>query len=250
MDEILAALTEQHDELSQVLRLLDDAQWAKPSRCAGWTVADVVLHLAQTDELALASLRGALTEDTGLRQTREAPADVDMWADGVVARERGAPPDELWHRWQAASGAMRDAFAHADPHERVVWVAGLLSARTLSTTRLAECWIHTGDVAWAVGLEVVPTDRLRHIARLAWRTLPYAYARAGRRPTGPVSLELTGPGAETWTFEPDERPLTVVRGPALDFCLLAARRVEASDTTLMAEGPDAAGVLELVRTYA
>jgi hypothetical protein len=29
---------------------LDDARWQAPSAAAGWTVADVVLHLAQTEE--------------------------------------------------------------------------------------------------------------------------------------------------------------------------------------------------------
>ena len=64
-----------------------------------------------------------------------------------------------------------------DLSTRVRWVAGDLSARTLATTRLAETWIHTGDIASAIGIEPVATDRLRLIARLAWRTLPYAFDR-------------------------------------------------------------------------
>ena len=87
---------------------------------------------------------------------------------------------------------MRDA----DPHARVTWVAGELSIHTLATTRLAETWIHTGDVADAVDVMLVPTDRLRHIARLAWRTLPYAFGRAGRELSGPVAFELIGPDGE------------------------------------------------------
>jgi hypothetical protein len=46
-------------------------------------------------------------------------------------------------------------------------VPGELSARTLATTRLAETWIHAGDVAGALGVTLPPTDRLRPIARLA-----------------------------------------------------------------------------------
>jgi uncharacterized protein (TIGR03084 family) len=141
-------------------------------------------------------------------------------------------------------------FEHADPHDRVTWVAGELSVRTLATTRLAETWIHTGDAAESVGLHLPPTDRLRHIARLAWRTVPYAFERAGRVLSGPVAFELTGPGGEPWHFAPDAAPVTVIRGDGVELCRVAGRRIDAAHTGLVGEGPDAVAVLELVRTYA
>src|SRR5205823_1880386 len=106
----------------------------------------------------------------------------------------------------------------ADPHERVTWVAGQLSVRTLATTRLAETWIHSGDVADALGRSLVPSDRLRHIARLAWRTLPYAFERAGRQLHGPVAFELRGPDGRAWEFAPDEEPATTIRGDGHELC--------------------------------
>jgi uncharacterized protein (TIGR03084 family) len=132
----------------------------------------------------------------------------------------------------------------------VQWVAGELSLRTLVTTRLAETWIHTGDVTDAVGVQQQPSERLQHIARLAWRTLPYAFARAGRTLSGPVAFELTGPTGARWDFVPDDPATTVIRGNGPELCLVAARRVEPSETSLTGDGPDAGAVLELVRTYA
>src|SRR5207248_126415 len=122
--------------------------------------------------------------------------------------------------------------------------------RTLATTRLAETWIHTGDVGFAFGAPPSATDRLWHVARLAWRTVPYAFARAGRELAGPVAFELRAPSGDAWDFVPDSPPRTVVRGNALDLCLVAARRVDPGETSLGAEGPDGTGVLELIRTYA
>jgi uncharacterized protein (TIGR03084 family) len=133
---------------------------------------------------------------------------------------------------------------------RVNWVAGELSARTLVTTRLAETWIHTGDVADAFGVTLPATDRLRLIARLAWRTLPYAFSSAGRTMTGPVAFRLVAPDGGSWDFVPEEPPLTTITGPAVELCDVAARRVEASATSLRGEGPDSDDVLALVRTYA
>ena len=94
-----------------------------------------------------------------------------------------------------------------------------------------------------------PSGRLYHIARLAWRTLPYAFARAGEEGPGPVAFELRAPGGDLWSFTPDA-PTTVVRGDAFDLCMVAARRVEPAETGLRADGPDGDAVLRLVRTYA
>jgi uncharacterized protein (TIGR03084 family) len=129
-------------------------------------------------------------------------------------------------------------------------VAGELSARTLATTRLAETWIHAGDVADALGEELPFTDRLRPVARLAWRTLPYAFASVGRTMTGPVAFRLVAPSGEAWDFVPEGPEVTTIHGPAAELCAVAARRVHPSATTLRGEGPDADAVLALVRTYA
>ena len=63
-------------------------------------------------------------------------------------------------------------------------------------------------------------------------------------------MSLAAPDGTTWDFTPDGPAATTVTGPALDFCLVAARRMPSSDTALTATGPDADAVLELVRTFA
>ena len=130
------------------------------------------------------------------------------------------------------------------------WVSGELSARTLATTRLSEAWIHTGDVAEALDVELTPSDRLWHVARLAWRTVPYAFARSGRDAPNAVAFELRAPSGKAWDFIPDVEPSTVIRGEALELCLVAAQRAEPAETGLRGAGPHADAVLELVRTYA
>jgi uncharacterized protein (TIGR03084 family) len=122
--------------------------------------------------------------------------------------------------------------------------------QTLATTRLAETWIHTGDIAEGLGVTVAPTDRLWHVARLAWRTLPYAFARAGRDAPGAVAFALVGPNGDAWDFGTDAGAPTSISGPGVDLCLVASRRVEPADTALVGEGLDATAVLELVRTWA
>lgn len=248
----MAALTEQHRELDGLLSGLTTGQWDRQSRCPGWTVADVVLHLAQTDELTLASGRGEFA--AAFVTTRTHPdgrraRDIDEAAGLAVAAQRGPSGPELHERWRGSAAAVRELLAGCDARQPLEWVTGALPARTLATTRLAEAWIHTGDVADAVGAEPEAGDRLWHIARLAWRTLPYAFARAGHAPAGAVALELTAPDGSTWDFTADGAA-TVVRGPARDFCLVAARRLDPDASGLAADGPDGRAVLDLVRTYA
>jgi uncharacterized protein (TIGR03084 family) len=250
-DAIVAALADQQAELSGLLSDFDEPDWQRPSRCEGWTVADVVLHLAQTDELAFASVCGRFAEAVGeIAGGPRSAASVDDGAALMVARDRGLPGAAVRDRWQTSAEALRGVLAGCDPHQRVVWVAGELSVRTLATTRLAETWIHTGDVAAAMGTVLEPADRLWHIARLAWRTLPYAFGRAGRELSGPVSFELRAPAGHPWDFLPDSEALTTIRGEAAELCLVAARRADPADTALRGEGPDAQAVLSLVRTYA
>ncbi len=257
MDEIVRALAAQHDELAALLDPLTPADWRRPTPCEGWDIAAVVLHLAQSDELALASVAGRFGERIGALTGGDAPdigtpdiGTVDEGVERLVSRDRGTPPDQIHQRWRSGAAAARVAFASADPHARVQWAVGDMAARTLTTTRLAETWIHTGDVAAALDTEVVPTDRLRHIARLAWRTLPYAFARDGREIPGPVAFHLVGPDGSAWNLDPDEPAATVITGDALELCLVAARRIGPNETALVGEGPEAGTVLDLVRTWA
>ncbi|HKY68151.1 MAG TPA: maleylpyruvate isomerase family mycothiol-dependent enzyme, partial [Acidimicrobiales bacterium] len=101
MQEVTAALADEHGALAAMLGGVDADGWAAPSRCPGWSVSDVVLHLAQTDEMAVASLDG--TFDAVLARFAEGlgpAADVDAGAGAAVERERGASGPEVFTRWQ------------------------------------------------------------------------------------------------------------------------------------------------------
>ena len=250
MDEVVAALGAQQDELVGYVQGLDEATLDRPSRCDGWSVADVLLHLAQTNEMAVASVEGRVGEwIEGVAQGMEPVGNVDDWAGALVAAERGTPAASL-DRFLRSAPAQLAAFEGCDPKARLTWVMGDLAARSLATTRLSETWIHTVDAVLGFAPEPPPTDRLWHIARLAWRTLPYAFQRAGAEPPGPVGFELTAPDGTTWAFGMDDGPATVLTGSAHDLCTVAAQRAAAADTGLQATGPDAADVLRLVRTFA
>jgi uncharacterized protein (TIGR03084 family) len=252
MDSIRIAWQEQQDELGVLLDSMDADEWDRiVPRTPDWVVTDVVLHLAQTNEMAIGSGRGNFDEVlAGLLEGAPPAATVDEGAAVMVDVGRGDAPVDVHARWRDTVADLADCFDSLDPSARVMWVAGTLSVRTLMTTRLAETWIHTTDIGDALGREPVPTDRLEHVARLAWRTLPYAFQRDGRDLHGPVAFELTSPAGQMWSFVPDDEPVTTIRGPGAELALVAARRLDPRDTSLTGEGPDTDAVLELVRTFA
>jgi uncharacterized protein (TIGR03084 family) len=244
------ALAEQQRELIDLVEGRSDAELLAPSRCDGWTVADVLLHLAQTNEMAVASVDGRLGEYVDeVAASIPAAGDIDAWAGALVDVERGDPAASR-ARYITSAAAQVDAFRSTDPAARVLWVAGDMAARTLATTRLTETWIHTVDVAVAYGPATEPTDRLWHTCRLTWRTVPYALSRSGRTPDGDVAFVLDAPDGSTWTFGEPATAATVLRGTASDLCTVAGQRAAAGDTSLRADGPDADDVLRLVRTFA
>ena len=230
------------ERLERILGALTDAQWLTESGAAGWSVADVVLHLAQSDEGVVASAAGAGRLDDGVAGT------VDDWAAARVAAERAAPA-EVFARWRRARDAAVAALRAADPQAPLQWVTGPVKPATLATTRLAEHWAHGLDITRPLGIGFPDTARLRHIAWLAHRTLPYALSRAGEAPAA-VRCSLTAPdGVSTWAFGPDDAESTI-SGPAGAFCRVAARRLDPAASGLHAAGPHADTALRVLRTYA
>jgi uncharacterized protein (TIGR03084 family) len=252
MNEIIDALREQDQELLSMVRGLAEDQLALPSACEGWSISDVLLHLAQTNEMAAASASRQMAGvaagwENSVNRVR---TDVDDIVADAVERERGARGTEILARWVRSADDMVDALDACDPAARVQWVAGDMAPRTLATTRLAETWIHTGDVCIGLGIAQPKSDRIWHIARLVHRTLPYSFLRAGCEPTGRVRFELTSPTDErVWCFGEDDAE-TFITGAAVDLCHVAGQRANARETSLQGAGPDAATVLRVMRTFA
>lgn len=241
--DVFDDLVAEHASLEAVLAAVPAQRWDAPSGAAGWTIADVVLHLAQTNELVVASVT-----DEQDRFSRPEGVSLDELMDRMVAAERGAPVDRLFRRWRRSAAAAAEALRGCPAGTRLRWAAVPLSPRTLAATRIAEHWAHALDITGPLGVDYPDTPRLWHIARLAQRTLPYAFAVAGEE-GGPVRCRLTGPDGEHWEFGEADAP-NVITGPAGEFCRVGARRLRPEDTSLRAEGPHAAAALRVLRNYA
>jgi uncharacterized protein (TIGR03084 family) len=246
-------LEAEQDRLADILARLSGAQWATPSLAQGWTVRDVVVHLAQGEEMAVARLSGARNPAADDRDGRT----VEQLMAGLVEADPATPAQAL-RRWQQARGQAMDLLRAADPQRRIEWAAAPLKPAALATTRLAEHWTHGLDITGPLGIDFPDTARLRHVAWLAHRMLPYAYGLAGE-PPAEIRAELTAPdGTTTWEFGPPDAA-SAITGDAGVFCRVAAQRLtpaQAAQTAaapgaaLQTSGPDGARALALIRTYA
>jgi uncharacterized protein (TIGR03084 family) len=236
-------LAAEQDRLDDVLRGLSAAQWTAPSAAAGWSVADVVLHLAQSEEAVVAAVTG-----TGRHLRPDRTRSVDQAMSDRVSEDQ-AEPEEVYDRWREARRASVSALRAADPEASLTWVETPLRPATLATTRLTEHWAHGLDVTDPLGLPFPDTDRLRHVAWLAHRTLPYALTIAGETPH-PLYCELTAPdGRSVWRYGPADAPSTIT-GEAGVFFRVATHRLTPAEANLHTTGPHAETALTHLRTYA
>jgi uncharacterized protein (TIGR03084 family) len=241
--DVIADLAAEQERLEALLAQLDEAGWSAPSGAPGWTITDVVIHLAQTEEAVAATIH----ESGRPGMWNRGDTALDDAVAQAVAAERDEPA-RVFARWQAARRDALAALRSADPDRRVQWAAAPLRPQVLATTRLAEHWAHGLDITQPLGLPFPDTDRLRHIAWLGHRTLPYAFEVNGLEPQ-PVFCSLTGPSGDEWTYgDPDAG--SRIEGSAGDFCRVGARRLTPEQTTLVASGPHAAAALRVLRNYA
>ncbi|MFI1520342.1 TIGR03084 family metal-binding protein [Kitasatospora cineracea] len=245
MDGLVADLVAEGEDVEALVGGAGVMEVGTPA--VGWTVAHQVAHLAWTDRWTLLAVR----DPAGF-----AAAVGREFAAGMAAVDRGAAegvgedPAALVGRWRAGRAEVAEALAGVSPEVRVPWFGPPMKARSMLTARLMETWAHGQDIADGLGVERVPTDRLRHVAHLGVRTVGFAFASHGRpAPEVPIRFELRSPGGELWCWGPKDAT-DRVSGPALDFCLLVTQRRHRDDLSLTAEGVTARAWLPIAQAFA
>ena len=241
IDELLTDLEAEYRRLDEILSGLTVAEWASPSGAPGWSISDVVVHLAFSEEGVARTIAAASPSWT------DWDGALDDAMDAIVQENR-AEPEAVLARWRAATTASVAALAEADPDQRVTWAAAPLRPAALATTRLAEHWAHGLDITEPLGINFPDTDRLRHIAWLGHATIPYGCSLQGLT-AEPVHAVLTSPSGEIWRYGPANAPTQIV-GTASAFCRVGAQRLAPEESGLTTEGPFGPTALRVLRNYA
>jgi uncharacterized protein (TIGR03084 family) len=247
VDALADDLAAESAELRAVLASLTEADWARPTPAEGWTVTDEVTHLAYFDETTKLSLTDP---ERFQAQAGELTAAGDDFADRVAADYHFLPPGEALAWFDQTRAELLEAYRQADPAARLPWYGPPMSPASSVTARLMETWAHGQDVLDTFGLPRRPTARLRHVADIGLRALPYAYAVRGLPvPSAPIRVELDGPGGQRWSWGPDDAADRVT-GDALEFCLVVTQRRHRDDTRLAVTGDVARQWIAIAQSFA
>ena len=245
MREILSDLVAEQQSLDQFLQRVAIRDWDRPSAAAGWSIRDIVSHLATFEEYAY----NALAED-GSRQAEATQYESDeAFTESGIIPGRAMRAQDVIEWWRRARAKVIEELSRSQPDTRVPWFKSDMSAKTFATTRLMQTWAHGLDVYSSLGEECEDTTRLRHIAWLGWKSLPYAFEYAGEEYSQPVRLELLGPQWSKWVFGPEDTE-QIVKGQAGEWCRVATQRMSATDApSLKAQGEVAETALRVARAY-
>ncbi len=102
---------------------LDADGWRRPSRADGWSVRDVLGHLAGEELYNQACLDGALPELRSL-MAREGISGYDEFNEWCVRRRRDVPVDEVLAEWRAKNGDTRRRMRELGPDALLETMAG------------------------------------------------------------------------------------------------------------------------------
>ena len=242
--ELLEDLTAERSSLVQVVA---DVDLTTTTPAEGWSVQDTISHLWSTDEAAL----DALVTPDHFRDTILAAAftDPDGFVDASVTDRRAIDAVTLMASWAETFDQLHEALATADLDTKVIWFGPPMNPTSFATARLMEYWAHGQDVFDGLGVKREPTDRLRHICHLGYRTRGFSYLLRNRAmPDVAVGVRLDLPGGGVYEAEPDAPEQ--VTGPAEDFCLVVTQRRHPRETALIATGPAAQEWLSIAQCFA
>lgn len=149
-----AALTRQRRRFDAMVRGLDAAQWSHPSRCAEWTVRDVVAHLVGVNRFWAISVRSGVAGAPTRFLEHFDPAAVPRQ---MVAAMRDLGIDDLLAQHAAANAELLDAIAQLGPDDWEALAespAGHVPVWSVAHHALWDCWVHERDIALPLGLAV------------------------------------------------------------------------------------------------
>ena len=220
-----------------VLDSSPDADWSRPTRLAGWTVTDLVVH----------TVWGVSMEADALRRCR---LRIEASAEGQVA-DPSSPPRELATRLRDAVEHLLAELASLDEGEAGVRLVpmpyGTMPLTAVLPILVMEAGVHANDLLAAVGQdEPLPGDVTSATAAVVAAFAPTFAAAASEVPTDGTVVALVSPGShlrlqfagDRWQVVGDDRAATATIHAADDSTLMlfALGRLDPADARLTVAG--------------
>lgn len=224
--DVAAPLIRQRLRLAEIAATFTEDQWSAPTRCAAWSVRDVIAHLAGINPLYVASAVAGLTgEPTRLMQYFD-PAVSPLTMVDDIGPLSSLEVLELFTSSNAELIATVEALDEREWSTLAESPLGEVPMRLLMSHALWDSWVHERDILIPLGIEpAVAADEvvasLRYVAAL---TQGFAFG-AGIELRGHFGIEAINPdfhcvmsvedAVNVRVGHPDDG-MPVLRGPAVE----------------------------------
>lgn len=163
---------------------LSEADWSTPTDCPGWTVKDVVAHVAHLEV-------DMCRADQGSFQSSGAQEVVSAYTEAGVAERRDRSPAELIAELSAAVEQRWAQLADLPEHPQgaaPITPAGVAwTWDTLLRNRVIDVWVHEQDIRRAVGRRGGLDGTGAQIAAMTFSfAMPYVLGKRVRPPAGSI----------------------------------------------------------------
>lgn len=224
------------DDVLELLTQLDSDEYARPTDCPGWTVHDVVAHLAHLEAI----LAGTADETPGA-VAGESGQLTSQYTENGVAERRGTPVADLVAEFGRAVvvrreqlTAITDDAVDAPP----VTPGGIdWTWDVLLRNRVIDLWVHEQDIRRAIGRPGSMDSPAAHVTATTFsQALPFVLAKKAGAPAGttvhwlvdgPIAFDIAamvGDDGRARTIETPTEPAATMQLNTEDFTVLGAGR--------------------------
>jgi uncharacterized protein (TIGR03083 family) len=170
VDDQLVPAARQRRRMEAFLADLSDDEWQSATRCAGWTIQDVISHIVTVNAFWEASARAGLDgAPTRVLATFDPVAHPPMMVDGM----RALSPHEVFDQFVSSNDGFLGVLGSLDERGWSMLAEsppGHVSIRLLAHHALWDAWIHERDITLPRG--IVPAEEPDEV----WSCLRYAAA--------------------------------------------------------------------------
>jgi uncharacterized protein (TIGR03083 family) len=200
----LVPFTRQRRRLQATLEALGPDDWASPTRCAEWSVQDVVAHLVGVNIFWRASVEAGLA---GTPTRLLVGFDPAVTPALLVEPMRALAPADVLEQFVASNDGLLSVLEGLDDGQWLTVAetpAGYVAIRVLAHHGLWDCWIHERDIALPLGLTPsVELDELRSSLRYVSALGPAFALSTGRTFADTFAVEADDPD-ESFLLDVDE----------------------------------------------
>lgn len=214
LSDVGTPMLRQRARFAELLASLDEAQWAAPSRCEGWSAQDVVAHLVGVNQFWTLSINAALS---GTPTRFLADFDPVATPAHMVDAVRAQSVDETLARFIESNDALT---AVVEGLDAAAWSMlgeappGHVALRALALHALWDSWIHERDVALPLGIKTaIEADEIAGSLQYAAALGPAFLVSTGSTRSGVLGISATDPEAQ---FVVEIGATVVVRDGGLD----------------------------------